>query len=141
MTRRDRCHVIGKHGRRLKPATAAIAWGILMDDLEERLSTADVPKFEQLLNSIRAAHLAATKQRIEERSKHLADNDFLSDWRNVNVSMPDAELTVLVACPDGAEPVWFGYHDGDCWRCVMGERINVTHWQPLPEPPSPPVNG
>jgi len=57
-------------------------------------------------------------------------------WRAVDEDLPDDELTVLVATPDGAEPVFLGYKDGECWRSVHGEQIKVSHWLPLPEPPT-----
>jgi hypothetical protein len=53
-------------------------------------------------------------------------------------TMPDTDITVLIACPHNAEPVWFGYWDSECnhWRAADGLRVTVTHWQHLPEPPS-----
>lgn len=139
MTRRDKCHRLGRLGGRLKPATAAQAWMILMADLEDDLSERDIPKFENLLAAIQSAFSTAHRKAIADKAKHLAANDFLSTWRNVTVTMPDSDITVLVTCPDGAEPVWFGYHDGECWRAVDGSRIPVTYWQPLPDPPPAPA--
>lgn len=57
------------------------------------------------------------------------------DWRAAGEELPDDELTVLVATPDGNEPVFLGYKDGEIWRSVNGELIEVSHWMPLPEPP------
>ena len=56
-------------------------------------------------------------------------------WRGVDEELPDDEITVLVHCPQG-EPVWLGYVDAGVWRDVSGEVIEVTHWLPLPEPPT-----
>lgn len=49
--------------------------------------------------------------------------------------LPDCDTTFLVAVRDGNEPVWLGYHDGETWRNVTGERIDVSHWRNLPDPP------
>lgn len=57
-------------------------------------------------------------------------------WIDVKVAMPDDELTVMVAVVGANEPVWLGYHDGDGWREISGAPIEVTHWMPIPEPPT-----
>lgn len=57
-------------------------------------------------------------------------------WIPVSKSMPDAEIAVLIACRDGDEPVWIGYHDGEIWRAADAMPVDVTHWQHLPEPPA-----
>lgn len=53
-------------------------------------------------------------------------------WRPAaSGSMPDSDSTVLVAIDVNtphSEPVWLGYHDGDCWRDIEGQPITVTHW-------------
>ena len=58
-------------------------------------------------------------------------------WISAEMSLPDAELSVLVHAPDADEPVWLGFHDGECWRWVSAEPIptKVTHWMAIPEPP------
>lgn len=57
------------------------------------------------------------------------------DWISVGDEAPDDDETVLVAMPRGAEPVFLGYKDGDAWRSVHGERVMVSHWMRLPDPP------
>lgn len=57
-------------------------------------------------------------------------------WKPVTEELPDSALTVLVHHPEEDEPVWLGYHDGVTWRATEGTRISVTHWMPMPEPPS-----
>jgi hypothetical protein len=58
-------------------------------------------------------------------------------WIPITESLPDADLTVLVATDPAhhSEPVWLGYLDGDTWREANGEPAFVTHWRALPEPP------
>jgi len=61
------------------------------------------------------------------------------NWIAVSDRLPDAELTVLVACPQESEPVWLGYlGDEDLWLSVDGAEIEVTHWAELPAPPTTP---
>ena len=60
-------------------------------------------------------------------------------WIAESVEKPDANLTVLIHCPEGSEPVWPGYWDGEHWREITwGEIIKdaVTHWCNMPEPPN-----
>jgi hypothetical protein len=61
-----------------------------------------------------------------------------STWISVCDQMPDVDLSVLIhnTDPNFSEPVWIGYHDGECWRSAAGDSIGpVTHWRNLPEPP------
>jgi hypothetical protein len=66
----------------------------------------------------------------------------MSRWIPVTEQLPDADLVVLIACDESMhnEPVWIGYYDpsqqGSPWRDVEGMPAFVTHWQPLPFPPS-----
>jgi len=57
-------------------------------------------------------------------------------WRDCSREMPDADTTVLIACPDENEPVWMGYWDGLAWWSVEGGTVKVSHWKHLPEPPN-----
>lgn len=59
------------------------------------------------------------------------------EWISVSEEMPDSEATVLVATTGADDPVWLGFHDGECWRYVNAEMIplRVTHWRELPDPP------
>ncbi len=60
-------------------------------------------------------------------------------WISAAMGLPDSEQSVLVHAPDADEPVWLGFHDGECWRWASAERIEteVTHWMTIPEPPEP----
>lgn len=62
----------------------------------------------------------------------------MSKWISVGEKLPEQEISVVIF-PfqyDGSED--FGitgcYFEGD-WYCEHGCKINVTHWQQLPEPP------
>jgi hypothetical protein len=60
---------------------------------------------------------------------------FQGRWIPVAEEMPDADMAVLICCPDADEPVWIGWTDGELWRTTVGKRVEVSHWRPLPEPP------
>lgn len=51
----------------------------------------------------------------------IADGDF-----------PDADLTVIVRLRNNEEPVWLGYWDGEEWRDVDGQPVEVVRWADLP---------
>ena len=60
--------------------------------------------------------------------------DFLGQWIDAAHALPDSDMTVLISAPDSSEPVWLGFHDGECWRNVEGFPITVTGWAEMPEP-------
>jgi Protein of unknown function (DUF551) len=66
----------------------------------------------------------------------IASGGVLSGWIECAKELPDPEQTVLVCTPAYDEPVWFGYHDGECWRYQNGIAFvhAVTHWMEFPEP-------
>jgi hypothetical protein len=60
----------------------------------------------------------------------------MSGWISVKDRLPDLEEVVLVWC--GKEQHMFAFQDSDGeWYDSGSENWlpNVTHWQPLPEPP------
>lgn len=59
----------------------------------------------------------------------------MGNWKNAAIEKPDANLVVLIATQHDPEPVWVGYYDDPCWRCIDGMPVEVTHWMQLPEPP------
>ena len=60
-------------------------------------------------------------------------------WSPADI-LPDSDLTVMVHCPGGDDPVCPGFHDGEQWHDYNGAPLTgrdaVTHWMPFPEPPS-----
>jgi hypothetical protein len=60
LTRRDRCYLFGRRAAKLAPAEAAIAWRVLAGRVEA-MGDMDVPKFNDLLISIRVATVAARR--------------------------------------------------------------------------------
>ncbi len=60
--------------------------------------------------------------------------DFIGQWINPDHTLPDSDMTVVVNTPNSSEPVWLGFHDGECWRNVEGFPITVTAWAEMPEP-------
>jgi len=58
MTRRDKCHFVGKRALLLTRTEAANAWEFLAERLEA-MGLDDLPKFKDLLQSIRTATIYA----------------------------------------------------------------------------------
>lgn len=56
-------------------------------------------------------------------------------WIPVEQSLPDDDMTVLIALDDGE--VWTGFLDAGQWRFVSADLVEarVTHWMEFPEPP------
>ncbi len=59
--------------------------------------------------------------------------DFVGQWIDADRALPDSDTTVLISTPDSSEPVWLGFHDGECWRNVEGFPIAVTGWAEMPD--------
>lgn len=63
----------------------------------------------------------------------------MANWIKCSEQMPDDFVDVLVTDGVHVEVMWLdcdGYWDS--WlesRAVMVDQEDVTHWQPLPEPP------
>lgn len=62
MTRRDKCHFVGKRAMLLNRTEAANAWQFLAERVEA-MGLDDMPKFADLLSSIRAATINARSSR------------------------------------------------------------------------------
>lgn len=58
-------------------------------------------------------------------------------WIPVTERIPDSDLTVLLCDPEGDEPVWLGYLDGeeDEWLYVDGATANPKYWAEIPRGP------
>ncbi len=56
-------------------------------------------------------------------------------WISSSDSLPDDDMTVLIALDDGE--VWAGFIDAGVWRYVSADAIEgtVTHWAEFPVPP------
>ena len=58
-----------------------------------------------------------------------------SEWRDVEVEMPDDEIQVL-CCNSKTESCWVGSHEDGFWFSTETDfEIDVTHWMHLPEFP------
>ena len=102
------------------------------------------------LASDRADEIQACTRIFEESFRHGADSEYALDalraygderagqWVSVEERLPGSASWVLV-CADGAlNCLWF--FNGS-WREPTPDNIvvsDITHWQPLPEPPEKP---
>ena len=60
----------------------------------------------------------------------------MSEWIRVDERVPTKNYpAVLVTHTNGGPPVWIGYLEDTGWKDSEGFELNVTHWQPLPDPP------
>lgn len=60
----------------------------------------------------------------------------MPDWIKVDERMPEKYRYVLCCCANVKRQcnIVKGYWDGNRWCCEMNS--NITHWMPLPEPPT-----
>lgn len=59
----------------------------------------------------------------------------MARWIPVEIEMPDAEASVLLATAD--DVVDAGFYDGEVWRwlCAATVDVKVTHWAQYPNHP------
>lgn len=60
------------------------------------------------------------------------------EWHQASVSLPDADITVMVFAPRSSEPIWLGFFDGTDWYDCSGakyELIQVVAWAEMPRGP------
>jgi hypothetical protein len=59
----------------------------------------------------------------------------MSDWISVKDRLPDNATDVFVCTRGGYRSVRWWNESRHGWRPELEEGLEVTHWQPLPEPP------
>ena len=62
----------------------------------------------------------------------------MNDWTAVGDALPEDEVLVIGYSNNinGVGPMSLWHRDGvPEWSCDCGRCYDVTHWQPLPEPP------
>lgn len=63
----------------------------------------------------------------------------MSDWIQTADRLPENNDVVIGAEKSEADGTWTVFQayldDGAIWRWADGFTANITHWQPLPEPP------
>lgn len=87
-------------------------------------------------------HILALQKEIENLRNQLEAAQ-KTQWVNVDERLPEAETPVLCYCADGKERALSYDHIMDDWDFTVlhghgyaFQRGVVTHWMPLPEPPS-----
>lgn len=83
------------------------------------------------------------QSRLVRLADHLISNGVtVQKWIPVSERLPERTLPprdVLVyhdlGCGMFVDRAWYSYDVGK-WRSVLGMKLKVTHWMPLPEPPS-----
>lgn len=65
----------------------------------------------------------------------------MSEWISVEYRLPE-DYTTYIVCSEDDRTVWFMDYYGCGWESCDSDgesrvkRADVTHWQPLPEPPT-----
>jgi hypothetical protein len=88
---------------------------------------------EQALRKLAESELELANKRIREMRE--------AQWVSVKDRLPDYGTVSLVFCSEGdglpyQELAGFSYHGGWSVGTPIRTGVTVTHWQPLPEPPS-----
>ena len=55
------------------------------------------------------------------------------EWISVDDRLPEENTTVIVATDNGIVFQCLYAYDG--WNLWEGNEVNITHWQPMPQPP------
>ena len=67
-------------------------------------------------------------------AKHLISNGVtVQEWISVKDRLPEENTTVIVATDNGIVFQCLYAYDG--WNLWDGNEVNITHWQPMPQPP------
>lgn len=73
-------------------------------------------------------------QAIEKLADHLIANGItVQEWISVKDRLPEENTTVIVATDDGI--VFQCLYSYDGWDLWDDNDVNITHWQPMPQPP------
>ena len=81
--------------------------------------------------------LAPTSLNFEEAA-YLADylvknGVTVQEWISVDDRLPDKNTTVIATTDNGIVFQCLYAYDG--WDLWDGNEVNITHWQPMPQPP------
>ena len=64
----------------------------------------------------------------------IIDNDLtVQEWVSVKDRLPEENTTVIVATDNGV--VFQCLYSYDGWDLWDDNDVNITHWQPMPQPP------
>lgn len=91
---------------------------------------------ERLIKIITETPCVAVSSRIA--AEHIADNLLangvtVKEWIPVTERLPEKNTSVLVSTDNGIVFQCLYAYDG--WDLWEGNEVNITHWQPMPQPP------
>ena len=73
---------------------------------------------------------------VEPKSGSTIERLYSNDWTRVEDALPELGARVLAwGCERVFAAAWEGRFDG--WRSDYSSNLQVTHWMPLPEGPTP----
>ena len=71
---------------------------------------------------------------FEEQVDYLIDHGVtVQEWISVDDRLPDKNTTVIATTDNGIVFQCLYAYDG--WDLWDGNEVNITHWQPMPQPP------
>ena len=71
---------------------------------------------------------------VVQLANALADNGVtVQEWISVKDRFPEENTTVIASTDNGIVFQCLYVYDG--WDLWEGNEVNITHWQPLPQPP------
>lgn len=102
---------------------------------------------EKLVELIESARYWGSNTSEEIADYLIANGVTVQEWISVKERLPERTLPpedVLVyhdlGCGMFIDRAWYSY-DKKRWCSVLGMKLKVTHWMPLPEPPKEVQNG
>lgn len=74
------------------------------------------------------------EEKIKKIADHLISNGVtVQEWVSVEDRLPEENTTVIVATDNGIVFQCLYAYDG--WDLWDDNDVNITHWQPMPQPP------
>ena len=108
---------------------------------------------EKLVNVVKRASYLCLPSNTQDFHINMFVTDLIAhgvtvqEWISVNDRLPERTLPpkdVLVyhdlGCGMFVDRAWYSY-DKKRWCSVLGMKLKVTHWMPLPEPPEAALKG
>lgn len=107
-------------------------------DVMGKTATVYCKPFEQFQELVKQAAAALREQ--ERNEQDCAKNAHCNEWISVKERLPEGEVDVLARCYYNANWCLQVCHlshwiKGNWFTSVAGQRVEASHWMPLPEPP------
>ena len=89
---------------------------------------------EKLVELIEQSGMVESKSRCNIIAEELMQNGVtVQEWSSVKDRLPEKNTSVVTATDNGIVFQCLYAYDG--WDLWEGNNVNITHWQPMPQPP------